>query len=90
MARKPQYGRDHINLRNRWKQRIANGERPPCARCDIPLEPTDLDFHLDHEDDGIRYRGPSHADCNLTAAGKRAQELRRLRRRPSRPRSQNW
>lgn len=91
-GRPPKYGRDHINERNAWKQRIANGERPPCSRCDDPLEPEDAaTFHLDHDDDGINYLGPAHGFCNLSAAGQKAQRLRAARKtRPRRPHSQHW
>lgn len=86
------YRGEHLRERKRWKQRIANGERPPCARCTRQLEPDDAaTFHLDHDDDGVNYLGPSHAVCNVRAAGKKAQRLARLRvRGPARPQSQDW
>ena len=88
----PKYGAYHVRLRKQWKQRIVNGERPPCARCGEPLQPEDAHtFHLDHDDDGISYLGPSHGLCNVSAAGKKAQRLAHAKRTtPARPRSQNW
>lgn len=89
MARDPKYGADHRRLRAQWKQRIANGEHPPCPRCGHPVET--LDFHLDHDDDGINYLGPAHADCNTLAASEKSKRIRKARREtPNRPRSQDW
>lgn len=89
---KPKYGPAHVAERKQWKQRIVNGERPPCSRCGQYLEPEDArSFHLDHDDDGVNYLGPAHALCNTSAAGKKAQKLRRIKHHgPKRPRSQDW
>lgn len=90
MAPDPKYGYQHQRARAAWAQRIANGAKPPCSRCGYPVLPTDT-WHLDHQDDGVTYRGPAHADCNMSAGGKRAQKLRRRRKSPeSRRASREW
>jgi hypothetical protein len=40
-----------------------------CVRCGFPIVPS-ARWHLDHADDGIHYRGPAHARCNLIAAAR--------------------
>ena len=39
-----------------------------CARCGTRILP-EADWHLDHAEDRTQYLGPSHAQCNLSAAG---------------------
>lgn len=77
----PKYGAAHQRLRKQWAQKIANGARPPCARdsCSLPILPTD-EWDLDHEEDGVRYKGPSHLYCNRSAGGKKARANDRQRR----------
>lgn len=84
------YGGDHQRKRGELAQRIANGAKPPCVRCGYPIMPTD-EWHLDHQDDGVTYRGPSHAFCNTSAGGKRAHALRRRHKAPQNRRaSREW
>ncbi len=64
------YGRDHVQLRRRWRSRIDAGG-VPCARCGVVIEPGAA-FDLDHDDrDRLRYLGPSHPACNRATAGRR-------------------
>ena len=84
------YGADHQRLRATWAQKIANGAKPTCPRCGFPVMPKD-EWHLDHNDDGITYRGPAHAFCNTSAGGKRAHALTRRRKAPQNRRaSREW
>jgi hypothetical protein len=53
-----------------------------CARCHLPI-PSGSRWHLDHEDDGVHYRGPAHASCNVKAAARRGNELARESKAPS-------
>ena len=64
------YGQSHVKERAKWAAIIA---RMPvlCSRCRQPIS-AGMDWHLDHTDDRHGYRGPSHATCNLSAAGKAA------------------
>ena len=64
------YGAAHSKERAKWAAIIA---RMPvlCSRCHLPIT-ADMDWHLDHTPDRRGYLGPSHATCNLSAAGKAA------------------
>ena len=62
------YGSEHEAERRKWERIIRQGGWP-CARCDNRIQPGDA-FHLDHAEDRSTYLGPSHAHCNLSAAGK--------------------
>ena len=64
------YGKDHDTERAKWKA-ILDRRPWPCARCDAHIMPGEP-WHLDHSDDRTRYIGPSHALCNLSAAGRAA------------------
>lgn len=65
------YGTAHINARKALAPHVATGT-VPCARCGDPIQPGQ-DWHLDHDDDDRgKYIGPSHAQCNLSAAGTQA------------------
>ena len=64
------YGQAHRSERTRWASRIERGIID-CARCQQPIQPGQ-DWHLDHNDDRSGYIGPSHAHCNVSAAGKRS------------------
>lgn len=64
------YGHQHQRTRAGIAAAITRGETIPCWRCNQPIVTTD-DLHLGHDDhDRSITRGPEHADCNLTAAGK--------------------
>ena len=76
----PKYGAAHQRLRKQWAQKIANGARPICPRCSIPIEPRD-EWDLDHAEDGVNYLGPSHRrECNRSAGGKKARANDRARK----------
>lgn len=62
------YGSGHDVERAKWV-RIIDATGWPCARCEGRIQPGE-DFHLDHTEDRSGYLGPSHAACNLSAAGK--------------------
>jgi hypothetical protein len=65
------YGHEHQQLRAQWKVRV-DALGVDCARCGELIVPdpthTGDGWHLDHADDRRTYLGPSHADCNLSAA----------------------
>lgn len=67
------YGADHDQLRKQWAPVVAAG-LVDCSRCGKRILPGQA-WHLDHTDDRQGYRGPSHADCNLSAAGKAAHRI---------------
>lgn len=69
------YGTAHKAERARWAT-ILTRQPMPCARCRQPITKDD-EWHLDHDDDRSRYRGPSHAKCNTSAGGRRSAEFRR-------------
>lgn len=62
------YDAAHDRERAKWK-RIIDKTGWPCARCPRRIQPGEP-FHLDHTDDRREYLGPSHAQCNLSAAGR--------------------
>lgn len=62
------YGQQHRSKRNRWQRLIDAGAPVDCARCGTRILPG-ADWHLDHAEDRTQYLGPSHAQCNLSAAG---------------------
>jgi hypothetical protein len=65
------YGHEHQQFRRRVAQAVALGGAV-CARCGLPIRPGE-EWHLDHDDeDRGRYLGPSHARCNVSAAGRKA------------------
>lgn len=90
MASDPRYGNAHQKTRADWAPVVAAGQAFCCETVcvnqggrwippDVPGRPTG--WHLAHTDDGLAYKGPAHADCNLSEAGKRGNP----RGRPKRP-----
>lgn len=75
------YGAAHVRLRAVWRRRI-NAGGVTCWRCGGEIPPGSS-FHLGHDDDdrGV-YRGPEHPWCNLGAAGRKSQALRRAAEPP--------
>ena len=68
------YGRDHDRLRRALAPIVAAG-RATCWRCGLPIPPN-TPWHLGHDDhDRAITRGPEHAYCNLSAAGRSAHGL---------------
>jgi len=62
------YGSQHQKLR---KALLAKAYGQPCSRCGLPMLPGQA-LHLDHDDyDRTKWRGFSHAKCNLRAAAKK-------------------
>ncbi len=67
------YGSQHTTESRRWKRRITAGERVQCWRCGEPIT-TAADMDLGHDDyDKTIVRGPEHATCNRSAAGRMSQ-----------------
>ncbi|KIC66310.1 hypothetical protein RM50_12310 [Pseudarthrobacter phenanthrenivorans] len=66
------YGTHHINARAALAPQVATGT-VPCVRCGQLIAAGDP-WHLDHNDQRTSYLGPSHAHCNLSAAGKAAHQ----------------
>lgn len=62
------YDATHDRERTRWRK-LINTRGATCARCAAPIQPGEP-FHLDHTSDRGSYLGPSHPECNLSAAGK--------------------
>lgn len=57
------YGRQHQQLRARWKPYVVAG-LVDCARCGQRIKPGQP-WDLGHDDhDRRRYKGPEHAACN--------------------------
>lgn len=70
------YDRDYDKARDTEARRIARGERVTCTnpRCLYPNQPVTLgvgplSLHYGHNPDRT-LRGPEHARCNLSEAGK--------------------
>jgi hypothetical protein len=62
------YDVDHDQQRRMWDT-IIQRTGWPCGRCQERIQPGEP-WHLDHSADRTTYLGPSHADCNLSAAGR--------------------
>jgi hypothetical protein len=77
------YGSAHQKTRAEWEAVVQAGQayccEPVCVNPpekggrwippDVPGRPTG--WHLAHTDDGLAYKGPAHAGCNLSEAGRR-------------------
>ena len=61
------YGAAHQATRVVYQARMDAGEVLTCWRCLLPIVGA---WHLGHDDDRTITRGPEHARCNLSAAGK--------------------
>jgi hypothetical protein len=81
------YGWNHRVERKRWGLVVQAGYAV-CVRCGIPIE-LGSPFHLDHRDDRLGYLGVSHAGCNLKAAARRGNTIRRAKYSP-RVASREW
>jgi hypothetical protein len=69
------YGADHKAIRR--QRHLAVGQ--PCCRCGKVIQPGDS-VDLDHNDDGLTYRGWAHTSCNRSAGGKRGAMLNKFRK----------
>lgn len=68
------YGHSHVKTRREWEPLVAIGS-VRCSRCRRYIKPDEA-WHLDHDDnDRTKYRGPSCAKCNLSAAGRASHGL---------------
>lgn len=68
------YGIRHQSLRGSFQGAI-NGGLIDCWRCGQPIRPGD-DWDLGHDDDDRTItRGPEHAYCNRSAAGRKGRRL---------------
>ena len=64
------YGAAHQATRAACQARMDAGEVLACWRCGEPVTAAD-EWHLGHDDhDRTITRGPEHASCNLSAAGR--------------------
>lgn len=68
------YGADHQAEKRRGEALIEAGALVLCCRCPEPILPGQR-FSPDHTDDRAGYRGFSHEQCNLSAAGKASHGL---------------
>lgn len=68
------YGRTHKALREAYALRVARGE-VMCWRCGDVIAPGTA-WHLGHDDDRTRYRGPEHERCNTAAGARTRNRLR--------------
>lgn len=66
-SRGVKYGAPHERARRRVARTVAAGAAT-CARCGEPIRAGQR-WHLDHNDSGTGYLGPSHATCNERAGG---------------------
>jgi hypothetical protein len=88
------YGSTHQGTRKRWRPIVESGGTL-CVRCGFRILPGQR-WHLDHRDDKGGYLGVSHARCNLSAAGKRGNEVKRTKQAlewlwsSQRPASREW
>ena len=66
------YGAEHEALAREYQQRMDQGERFTCWRCDKPLGARrGIDWQLGHDDqDRSKYRGPECPPCNLATSGR--------------------
>jgi hypothetical protein len=79
MASKKWGGRESINARAYWKPLLPR----PCCRCGRPVVPRPWlhadGWHPDHwpvsREDGGTQTWPAHAECNLSAGGRRGAEI---------------
>lgn len=68
------YGIDHDRTRRALAPIVAAGHAT-CWRCQAPITPG-TDWHVGHDDhDRSITRGPEHAHCNLSAAGRSSHGL---------------
>jgi hypothetical protein len=63
------YGRSHQRARAELQRLVAEGTAF-CSRCGQLIRPGQ-EWHLDHRDDRLGYRGAAHASCNVGAANRR-------------------
>lgn len=85
------YGTEYQRIRAQWKTRVDAGT-VRCWRCGKYLNPV-VPWHLGHDDNDRRIiRGPECVPCNLGAAARKTNSIRRQKRGvPATPiRSRRW
>ena len=71
------YAGSHPRIR-RGVKAVVDAGGVVCWRCGLPIEPGSK-WQLGHDDYDRRvYRGPEHVLCNLRAAGRKSQGVRRV------------
>lgn len=70
LEKRKRYGYAHQLAREAWKKLLP-------LRCTVcpELVTADMDWHLDHTDDGAGYLGPAHAACNTGKAATKKNKL---------------
>lgn len=72
------YGHRHQKLRKQWARVVDQGG-VRCARCGLPISPSEP-WDLGHDDfDRSVYVGPEHRACNRSTSGRRKQKRRQSR-----------
>lgn len=71
----PKYSGEHQAIRRAMAPYVPGTPCTRCRRIILPGQP----WHLDHNDDGVGYRGPSHRWCNESAGGRLGQARQRAR-----------
>jgi hypothetical protein len=74
----------HKTLRKRLLAQLARSPGQPCARCGLPMWPSQR-LDLDHTDDRSGYLGLSHATCNRRAGQAKTAAINRARGRQLTP-----
>lgn len=89
-AHAAKYGTKHRRLRKIIQKKMDAGQQFHCVRCNQPIIRGQA-WHLDHQDDGINYRGPAHQKCNTREAARHGNRLRSKKNppKPTTPRT-NW
>ena len=78
-----EHGWAHAKNRKTWA--AQHHDTDPCVRCGQPLGPMGRWLHLDHHDwDKTQYYGFSHAQCNMSAGGRRGNAVQHAARRQTR------
>lgn len=73
----PKYANTHQKLR---RALLPSAVGSSCVRCGLvilPGQPIDLD----HQDDGVNYRGWAHSACNRSAGGRRGRQVQLAKKR---------
>lgn len=74
------YGQQHRKIRDSYRALVASGGAL-CARCMLPIDPSDA-WDLGHDDqDRTLYSGPEHARCNRHAGARNGGRVTARKRR---------
>lgn len=69
------YDKAHEKLRAEWQAKIDSGSTVRCWRCGTRL--AERAWHLGHDHDRTRYRGPECIPCNTSSGGREGNIRRR-------------